>query len=108
MMEKSYPQRTCIGCRQVKDKRDLIRVVRTPEGTFCLDQGGKMNGRGAYLCPNETCIGLALRKGALAKSFRMTLPPDVKESLTEELKKIETENIEHAWTGTESRPDRLG
>ena len=80
------------GCRQVKDKRDLIRVVRTPEGNFCLDKSGRMNGRGAYLCPNEACITLALRKGAFAKSFRMTLPPDVKELLTEELKRIETEN----------------
>ena len=108
MMEKSYPQRTCIGCRQVKDKRDLIRVVRTPEGTFCLDKSGRMNGRGAYLCPDRACIEQALRKGALAKSFRMNLPPGVKEILTEELKKIEAENTEYAGTGAESGPDRLG
>ena len=107
-MEKSSPQRTCIGCRQVRDKRELIRVVRTPEGNFCLDRSGKMNGRGAYLCPKKECIELALKKGSLAKSFRTAVPAAIKEILTEEWKKIEEEDTEHAGTGAEGRPDRLG
>ena len=106
-MDKAYPQRTCIGCRQVKDKKELVRVVRTPEGAFCLDRSGKMNGRGAYLCPKRECLELALRKGSFAKSFRTPLPPEVKEIITEEIKKIEEENTEHAGTGAESRTDRL-
>ena len=106
-MEKAYPQRTCIGCRQMKEKKELIRVVRTPEGVFCLDRSGKMNGRGAYLCPKRECLELALRKGSLAKSFRTAVPPELKEIITEELKKIEEENTEYAGTGAESRTESL-
>lgn len=88
-MEKSLPQRTCVGCRLKKDKKELVRIVRTPDGEICLDASGKMNGRGAYLCPKEECIALALKKGALAKSLHICLNPIIKESLIEELKKIE-------------------
>ena len=60
-MQKKIPQRQCMGCRERKNKRDMIRVVRTPEGSVNLDFGGKMIGRGAYLCPDPECLKMALR-----------------------------------------------
>lgn len=92
MMERSYPQRTCIGCRQVKDKKSLIRIVLTPEGELRVDAGGKANGRGAYVCPDPVCIETAFRKGQLAKSLRTAVSSEAKERIKEELKKIEEEN----------------
>ena len=91
-MERSYPQRTCIGCRQVKEKRDLIRLVHTADGAFHVDGSGKLNGRGAYVCPQAACIESAFKKGALAKSFRTSLTALDKERLLEELKEFGQEN----------------
>ena len=70
---KHKPQRTCIACRKVKDKRDLIRVVRTPEGTIVLDPSGKANGRGAYLCREIHCCEAALKIERLAQNLKATL-----------------------------------
>lgn len=55
-MQKKIPMRQCLGCREMKPKRELTRVVRTPEGTVCIDRKGKANGRGAYLCANTECL----------------------------------------------------
>ena len=68
-MQKKIPQRQCMGCRERKAKRELIRVVRTPEGTVNLDFGGKMNGRGAYICPQMDCLKKALKSKALDRSL---------------------------------------
>ena len=62
-MQKKIPQRQCMGCRERKAKRELIRVVRSPEGEVSLDFGGKKNGRGAYICPNPECLKKAIRSG---------------------------------------------
>ena len=92
-MERHDPERTCIGCRETKSKSALIRIVRTAEGSFHVDPSGKMNGRGAYLCPDPSCIAAAFRKGAFAKSFRMPVSAEVKDQLIEELKNIEKINL---------------
>ena len=63
-MQKKIPQRQCMGCRERKNKRELIRVVRSPEGQVSLDFGGKMNGRGAYLCPDPECLKRAIRSSS--------------------------------------------
>ena len=84
-MQKQIPQRQCMGCRERKAKRELIRVVRTPEGSVCLDFGGKMNGRGAYLCPNPDCLKKALRSKALDRSLEVTIPEDVYARLEKEM-----------------------
>ena len=76
-MQKKIPQRQCMGCRERKAKRELIRVVRTPEGTVNLDFGGKMNGRGAYICPQMECLKKALKSKALDRSLEVTIPQDV-------------------------------
>ena len=76
-MQKKIPQRQCMGCRERKEKRQMIRVVRTPEGSVNLDFGGKMNGRGAYICPDPECLKKALRSKALDRSLEVTIPEEV-------------------------------
>ena len=84
-MQKKIPQRRCMGCRERRAKRELIRVVRTPEGEVKLDFGGKMNGRGAYLCPNPECLKKAIRSKALDRSLEVTIPEEVYQRLQKEM-----------------------
>ncbi|HBK03411.1 MAG TPA: DUF448 domain-containing protein [Clostridiales bacterium] len=84
-MQKKIPQRQCMGCRERRPKRELIRVVRTPEGSVSLDFSGKMNGRGAYLCPNPECLKKALRSKALDRSLEVAIPEDVYGRLQKEM-----------------------
>ena len=84
-MHKKIPQRQCMGCRERRAKRELIRVVRTPEGEVKLDFGGKMNGRGAYLCPNPECLKKAIRSKALDRSLEVTIPEEVYQRLQKEM-----------------------
>lgn len=70
---RHVPQRTCIACRRVGDKRQLIRVVRTPAADVRIDPGGKLNGRGAYLCQAKPCWEKALRSGLLARALKTTI-----------------------------------
>ncbi|NLV91171.1 MAG: YlxR family protein [Firmicutes bacterium] len=73
MRPRRQPQRTCIGCRTVQDKRDLVRIVRTTEGSIELDTTGKKNGRGAYLCRNLECFDAAVAKKGLGKALRCSV-----------------------------------
>ena len=84
-MQKKIPQRQCMGCRERKAKRELIRVVRGTDGTVSLDFGGKMNGRGAYVCPDPECLKKALRSKALDRSLEVTIPEEVIDRLHKEL-----------------------
>lgn len=84
-MQRKIPQRQCMGCRERKAKRDLIRVVRTPEGEVSLDFGGKMNGRGAYLCPDPACLKKAIRSKALDRSLEVAIPQEVYDRLEKEM-----------------------
>ena len=84
-MQKKIPQRQCMGCRERREKRQMIRVVRTPEGNVTLDFSGKMNGRGAYICPNPECLKKALRSKALDRSLEVTIPEDVYARLEKEM-----------------------
>lgn len=84
-MQKKIPQRQCMGCRERKSKRELIRVVRTPEGTVTLDFGGKLNGRGAYICPNPECLKKAIRAKSLERSLDTLIPEDVYARLQKEM-----------------------
>ena len=84
-MQKKIPQRQCMGCRERKAKRELIRVVRTPEGTVRQDFGGKMHGRGAYLCPNPECLKKAIRAKALERSLEVSIPEEVVAQLEKEM-----------------------
>ena len=84
-MQKKIPQRQCMGCRERKAKRELIRVVRTPEGSVNLDFGGKMKGRGAYICPQMDCLKKALKSKALDRSLEVEIPEDVYARLQKEM-----------------------
>lgn len=86
---KKIPQRTCLGCGQQKDKKDLIRVLRTPENQYLLDETGRKNGRGAYICRNAECLKTAIKKKALARSFKEAIPEEVYAALTEEMKQLD-------------------
>ena len=78
---RHVPQRTCIVCRQVRPKRELIRVVRTPDGHIALDPTGKKSGRGAYLCARRSCWEPALHQGRLEREFEMAIPAEDRPAL---------------------------
>ena len=84
-MQKKIPQRQCMGCRERKAKRELIRVVRGTDGNVTLDFGGKAPGRGAYICPNAECLKKALRSKALDRSLEVTIPEEVIARLEKEM-----------------------
>ena len=84
-MPKKIPQRQCMGCRERRAKREMIRVVRSPEGNVSLDFGGKMNGRGAYICPDPECLKKAIRSKALDRSLEVTIPEEVYARLNREM-----------------------
>ncbi len=78
--------RQCVGCREMKPKRELIRVVRSPEGEVSLDFRGKMPGRGAYVCPNPACLARAKKTRALERAFGAPLPDEIFAALAEQMK----------------------
>lgn len=78
---KKKPQRTCIGCRQMMDKQELCRIVRTPSGEILLDETGKMAGRGAYLCRDAACLKKAFKSRALERALKQPLSEELKEEL---------------------------
>ncbi len=84
-MEKKIPMRQCLGCREMKPKRELIRVVRSSEGTVSLDFRGKSPGRGAYVCPNAQCLKKAIRARALERAFSTQIPEEIYRALEEEM-----------------------
>ena len=84
-MKKKIPMRQCLGCREMKPKRELIRVVRSPEGEISLDFKGKAPGRGAYICPAPACLKQAIKAKALERAFSTQIPEAVYEKLNEEM-----------------------
>ena len=84
-MPKKIPLRQCLGCREMKPKKELIRVVRSPEGAVSLDFKGKLPGRGAYVCPNSECLAKARKSRALERAFSAQMPPEVWEALEKQM-----------------------
>lgn len=91
MKNKKIPLRQCIGCREMKPKRDLLRILRTPEGELMLDDTGKKNGRGAYLCRDIQCFAKAKKSRALERSFQMSIGQEIYERLEREWEGFEKE-----------------
>ena len=91
-MPKKIPLRHCLGCREMKPKRDRIRVVRSPQGEISLDFHGKKPGRGAYLCPDPACLKRARKSKALERAFSAAQPPEVSEALEGQMKTGEEQN----------------
>ena len=84
-MPKKIPMRQCLGCREMKAKKELIRVVKSPEGEISLDFKGKKPGRGAYVCPNPECLKRARKSRALERAFSAPIPDEVYDALTAEM-----------------------
>ena len=85
MGEKKTPLRKCIGCNEMKDKKELIRIVRNKEGDMSIDLTGKMAGRGAYICKDRKCFDMAAKAKRLEKSFKGKIPEEIYDSLREEI-----------------------
>ncbi|MBE5789392.1 MAG: YlxR family protein [Clostridiales bacterium] len=81
MKTKKTPMRMCVGCRESRDKRDLIRVVRSPDGEVSLDPTGKKPGRGAYVCRKAECLKLAIKRRQLERQLEITLTEEVSRGL---------------------------
>ena len=84
-MQKKIPMRQCMGCRERREKRQMIRVVRCTDGSVSLDFSGKLNGRGAYICPDLECLKKAQKSKALDRSLEVTIPEDVYDRLLKEM-----------------------
>lgn len=87
---KKVPVRKCVGCQEMKSKREMIRVIRTVEGDFLLDATGKKNGRGAYLCPSRECLAKAMKGKGLERSFKQSIPKEVYDALEKEMEILES------------------
>ena len=84
-MQKKIPQRTCMACQAKKDKRELVRIVRSPEGEISVDVTGKKPGRGAYICSNLECLNKVIKSKRLERSLETTISQEIYESLKEQL-----------------------
>lgn len=85
MKIRKIPQRMCVGCQEMKEKRALIRVVRTPEEEYIIDTTGKKSGRGAYICSSLECFNKALKNKGFNKAFKANIPNEILENLKGEL-----------------------
>jgi len=82
---KKVPQRTCVGCKEIKPKKELLRIVKSSDGDISIDTTGKKNGRGAYICKNEKCLDMAIKNKRLSREFEMAIPAEIYDRLREEL-----------------------
>ena len=85
---KKVPRRQCIGCQEMKSKKEMIRVIKTAEDEIMLDATGRKNGRGAYLCPSMECFKKAVKSKGLERSFKMAIPKEVYETLEKEMEEL--------------------
>lgn len=86
---KKVPQRKCVGCQEMKNKKDMIRILHTPEDELVIDATGRKNGRGAYLCFSMECFEKAVKSKGLERSLKMSISPAVYDSLKKEIEQIE-------------------
>ena len=84
-MPKKIPMRKCVGCGEMKEKKDLIRVIKTPEDEILLDKTGRANGRGAYICNSKECFARAVKNKGLERSLKSRIPDDVTMRIEKEL-----------------------
>lgn len=88
---RKIPMRKCVGCGEMKSKKEMMRVLKTSENEFVLDVTGKKNGRGAYLCFSKECLARAVKNKGLERSFKQSIPKEVYETLEKEMEAFETE-----------------
>lgn len=90
MVNKKIPLRKCTGCGEMKSKKELIRIIKTPENEITVDATGKKNGRGAYICNSVQCLEKAAKTKALERSLKAAIPKEIYVELEKELKGLET------------------
>lgn len=88
---RKIPMRKCVGCQEIKSKKEMLRILKTAENEFVLDATGRKNGRGAYLCFSKECLEKARKNKGLERSFKQTIPKEVYENLEKELENLEVE-----------------
>lgn len=88
MSMKKVPLRQCIGCGEMKSKKEMIRVLKNTEGEITLDATGRQNGRGAYVCKSSECLKQAIKNKGLERSFKMAIPKEVYETLEREMEQL--------------------
>lgn len=89
MANKKIPMRQCVGCSEMKSKKELIRIIKTPEEEVVLDTTGKKNGRGAYICPQPECLKKARKSKGLERSLKVAIPVEVYEKLEKEMSSLD-------------------
>ncbi|MCD8015423.1 MAG: YlxR family protein [Lachnospiraceae bacterium] len=89
VQKKRVPLRKCTGCQEMKGKKEMLRILRTPEGELMLDVTGRKNGRGAYLCRSMECFEKARKNRGLERSLKVKIPEETYESLKKEIESIE-------------------
>ena len=89
MQNKKIPMRQCVGCGEMKGKKDLIRILKTQEGEILVDTTGRKNGRGAYICPEIECLKKARKSKGLERSFKMAISSEIYENLEKEMSQLE-------------------
>lgn len=87
-MNKKIPMRQCVGCGEMKNKKEMFRVIKTAEEEILLDTTGKKNGRGAYICPDGDCLQKAIKTKGLERSLKTAIPKEIIENLTKEMETI--------------------
>lgn len=92
MQQRKIPLRRCTGCNEQKPKKELVRVVRSPQGEIALDRVGKMPGRGAYLCPSAQCLAKARKAKRLERALEAQIPPAVYERIEQEIEGAQSGN----------------
>ena len=92
-MAKKIPLRQCVGCGEMKGKKEMLRVLKTPEGEICLDTTGKKNGRGAYICRQKECLQKARKNKGLERSFKMSISPESYDMLEKEFDQLKQNKI---------------
>ena len=90
-MNKKVPMRQCVGCGEMKSKKEMMRILKTTEGDIVLDVTGKRNGRGAYLCKSDKCLKKARKNRGIERSFKMSIPAEVYNNLEKEFAESEEE-----------------
>ena len=101
-MAKKIPLRQCIGCGEMKSKKEMLRILRTQEEEIILDATGRKNGRGAYICPNAECLKRAKKSKGLERSFKMKIEDEIYDSLTKEIENFE-KSVRNVGNGDEGR-----
>ena len=89
MKNKKVPMRQCVGCRELRNKKDLMRILKTPDNNVIFDDTGRMNGRGAYICPSVKCLKKARRTKAIERSLDISIPDEVYDAIERQMSELD-------------------